>query len=109
MSIEREYVNKFINEMATIGNCNGVKVSTHSKDHGLPHIHYGRIKIYLPKDLPKNGTILAQYVDNSQKDKISEQELSKLASWFEQRSTINPKLNNLETAWVAWNLEHPDD
>lgn len=109
MSIEKEYVQKFINEMATIGVCDGKKVITNSMDHGQPHVHYGSIKIYLPSELPKNQSELRSCVDKAHQDKVSDQELTKLVSWLKDVSRVNPSLNNLEASWTAWHLEHPED
>ena len=109
MPVEREYSRKFINEMATIGICDGKRVITNSLDHGQPHIHYGDIKIYLPKDLPKNQTELMSYVDNAYKNKISVKELTELVNWFSQPNRIQTKLNNFEASWTAWYLEHPEE
>lgn len=109
MSIEKEYVKKFINEMATIGVCDGKNVVTNSMDHGQPHIHYGSTKIYLPSEMPKNQTELRAYVDKAHQDRVSDQELTKLVSWLKDTSRVNSNLNNLEASWTAWHLEHPED
>lgn len=107
MSIEREYNRKFINEMATIGICDGKKVVTNSLDHGQPHIHYGGVKIYLPNNSLKNATELRQYVDEKYQDQVKDTELTKLVRWFDEKSRINSKQTNLEMSWIAWHLEHP--
>ena len=52
-----------INEMATIGICYGQRVVTNSLDHGKPHIHYGKVKVYLPEEMPKNATELEKDVE----------------------------------------------
>lgn len=109
MSLEREYNRKFLSEMATIGVCDGKKVVTNALDHGRPHIHYGQVKIYLPKELPKNQTELSAYVDNAHRGKISEQDLTKLVLWFKDKSRIDSSFNNLKASWIAWNLEHPEE
>lgn len=108
MQPEKEYI-KQLNEMATIGSCEGKRIVTNSLDHGLPHIHYGKVKIYLPSELPKNQMELKSCVDASHVNRITDKELTRLISWFEQKNSKQPKLTNFEAAWLAWHLEHPEE
>lgn len=95
-----------INEMATIGTCYGLTVSTNSLDHGKPHIHYGKVKVYLPEQLPKNATELQQYVEKSHLNMLDDKSLTKMISWFKKRNIKEPTKNNFEMCWIAWKLEH---
>ena len=103
MQPEKEYI-KQLNEMATVGKCNGIRVITNSLDHGLPHVHYGNIKIYLPEELPSTLEDMKSFVDKSFQNKIS-----KFLNWLGQKSLLMSKATNLEMAWVLWNAEHPEE
>lgn len=105
--LQRLYEQAFqINEMATIGVCYGQKVITNSLDHGKPHIHYGKVKVYLPDIIPKNATELLQYVDKSHLDRLDDKSLSKMIDWFKERNQKDASKNNFEMCWIAWKLEH---
>ena len=97
-----------INEMATIGVCYGQRIVTNSLDHGIPHVHYGKVKIYLPKQMPKNVTELEQYVEKSHKSRLTAESLPELLRWFSKRNRLDSTKNNFEMCWAAWKLEHPD-
>lgn len=97
-----------LNEMATIGICYGQRVATNSLDHGKPHIHYGKVKVYLPATMPDNVTELKQYVEKSHLSRLADKSLSELLYWFKQTNRINPSKNNFDMCWIAWKLEHPD-
>lgn len=97
-----------INEMATIGTCYGQRVVTNSLDHGKPHIHYGKVKIYLPSALPNNITELKDYVEKSHLSRLADKSLSELLYWFKQTNRVSPTKNNFDMCWIAWKLEHPD-
>lgn len=95
-----------INEMATIGICYGQRVVTNSLDHGIPHIHYGKVKVYLPEEMPKNTTELEKFVEKSHLERLDNKSLSKLLDWFKERNIKDPTKNNFEMCWIAWKLEH---
>ena len=95
-----------INEMATIGFCYGQRVCTNSLDHGEPHIHYGKVKVYLSKKMPKNTTELEQYVEKSHLIRLDDKSLSKMVDWFKERSNADKSKTNFEMCWIAWKLEH---
>ena len=97
-----------INEMATIGICYGQRVVTNSLDHGKPHIHYGKVKVYLPKEIPKNATELEKYVEKSHLDRLTDKSLTELVKWFKEKNRVDSTKNNFEASWNAWNFEHPD-
>lgn len=105
--LQRLYEQAFqLNEMATIGICYGQRVTTNSLDHGKPHVHYGKVKVYLPNTMPKNATELLQYVDKSHLDRLDSQSLSKMIDWFKDRNQKDTTKNNFEMCWIAWKLEH---
>lgn len=95
-----------INEMATIGICYGQKVITNSLDHGKPHIHYGKVKVYLPDNPPKNATECKDYVEPSHLSRLTDKSLTELVSWFKEKNTKDTSKTNFEMSWIAWKLEH---
>lgn len=97
-----------LNEMATIGFCYGQRVCTNSLDHGMPHIHYGKVKFYLPKEMPKNATECEQYVEKSHKSRLTDTSLSELTNWFKEKSHLDRNRTNFEMSWILWNAEHPE-
>lgn len=97
-----------INEMATIGICYGQRIVTNSLDHGKPHIHYGKVKFYLPKEMPKNATECEQYVEKSHKSRLTDTSLSELVKWFKEKNSLDKTHTNFEMCWLTWHLEHPD-
>ena len=97
-----------INEMATIGICYGQRVVTNSLDHGAPHVHYGKVKVYLPKTMPKNATELLEYVEKSHRSRLADKSLTEMINWFKEKSKLDSTHSNFEMCWILWNAEHPD-
>lgn len=95
-----------INEMATIGTCYGQRVCTNSLDHGKPHIHYGKVKVYLPEKSPKNVSELETYVEKAHLARLDDKSLSMLLKWFNDRNSVDKTKTNFEMSWIAWKLEH---
>ena len=86
------------NEMSDFGIVNGNKVtfSNSGSDHGIPHIHYGKIKVKIPDVAPKTNAELRAYVFDSYKAIVTDKDLSELRIWLNKRSTKNNKFTNLE-------------
>lgn len=86
------------NEMSDFGIVNGNKItfSNSGSDHGIPHFHYGSIKIKIPEIIPSSNAELKTCVFKNYQNRITDKDLSDIRIWLAKKSTKNNKFTNLE-------------
>lgn len=86
------------NEMSDFGIVNGNKItfSNSGSDHGIPHFHYGQIKVRIPDIQPKTNADLKNCVFKNYQSIITDKDLSDIRLWLAKKSTKNNKFTNLE-------------
>lgn len=92
-----------LNEMAKIAIVDDKQVKLNSKDHGLPHFHYGKYKILLTRPLQSVKDIQTMTITAKLP---TETEARKLLLWLQSKNSKKPQLTNFEVMELMWSLFH---